>query len=94
MSACSSLLPPTHLPLHVPFPPLAILQVDVWAVGVLAYELMMGGATPFFNECTEQTEKLIQQVEGLVGPWLSSGLEVEPVRLCERGCPLLTGCAA
>lgn len=38
------------------------MQVDVWAVGVLAYELMMGGATPFFNECTDQTAQLIQKV--------------------------------
>lgn len=31
-------------------------------MGVLAYELMMGGATPFFHESHEQTEQLIQQV--------------------------------
>ena len=45
-------------------------------MGVLAYELMMGGATPFYNECTKQTEKLIQQVGGLVGAGCSAGWQL------------------
>ncbi len=38
------------------------LQVDVWAVGVLAYELMMQGETPFYHDEPAETEKLILQV--------------------------------
>ena len=58
----------SHLFPDLPHPSVLPAQVDVWAVGVLAYELMMGGATPFFNECTKETEKLIQQAGGGVAP--------------------------
>lgn len=55
---------PPYLPPLPPPRPLACLlchwlQVDVWAVGVLAYELMMQ-QPPFFHEDTRETEKLIQ----------------------------------
>lgn len=34
----------------------------MWAVGVLAYELMMQGETPFYHDEPAETEKLILQV--------------------------------
>lgn len=36
-------------------------------MGVLAYELMSGGATPFFHDKEEQTQKLIMRVREGVG---------------------------
>lgn len=47
----------------LPPPPPPLLQVDVWAVGVLAYELMMQ-ETPFFQESQQETERLIMRVRG------------------------------
>lgn len=49
-------------PLHSPLPYLPLPQVDVWAVGVLVYEMMMQGPTPFYHEDARETEKLIMQV--------------------------------
>jgi hypothetical protein len=42
-------------------------QVDIWAVGVLAYELMSGGATPFYHDEPETTQRLILKVRRLDG---------------------------
>lgn len=36
----------------------------MWACGVLAYELMLGGATPFYRDEPAHTEALIMQVPG------------------------------
>lgn len=44
-----------------PAPPLC--QVDVWAVGILAYELLVGEA-PFYHQDEKKTVELIQQVGG------------------------------
>ncbi|KAI3430683.1 hypothetical protein D9Q98_005272 [Chlorella vulgaris] len=67
-------------------------EVDVWAVGVLAYELMSGGATPFFHDKEEQTQKLIMRCDlaavhferhQLLSPWadfVRTALQREPAQ--------------
>lgn len=37
------------------------MQVDVWAVGVLAYELVVGEA-PFYHQDEKETVRLIKEV--------------------------------
>jgi serine/threonine protein kinase len=50
-------------------------KVDVWAVGVLAYELMSGGDPPFFDDRPEVTQRLIMQVGGLSTVGMLGGWE-------------------
>ncbi|KAL4420808.1 hypothetical protein ABPG75_010464 [Micractinium tetrahymenae] len=67
-------------------------KVDVWAVGVLAYELMMQGETPFYHDEPAETEKLILKCDlvevkfprhMLLSPWadfVRTTLQVDPAR--------------
>lgn len=57
---------PSHLHHLVPGP----AQVDVWAVGVLTFEVLVGFA-PFENGCRNQTYSNIASREPCYPTWLS-----------------------
>ncbi|PSC71399.1 prostaglandin E synthase 2-like [Micractinium conductrix] len=67
-------------------------KVDVWALGVLAYELMMRGQTPFYHDDPQQTERLIMRCDlvevpfprqHMLSPWadfVRTTLQLDPAR--------------
>ena len=59
-AACWAHAAPDH---RLPTAPPCAAQVDVWAVGILAFELVVGDA-PFFHDDEKETCRLIKEVGG------------------------------